>query len=114
MAAITSAQTGLWSATSTWVGGVVPGIADTVTIAAGHVVTVNGTFVTGGDVAGGFILSGTLKASRTVNSSLTVRANINPNTAGGGFDYGTLADPIPQGVTATLIYNDSATLSVNK
>lgn len=114
MAAITSAQTGLWSATSTWVGGVVPGIADTVTIAATHVVTVNGTYVTGGDVAGGFILSGTLKASRTVNSSLTVRANINPNTAGGGFDYGTLADPIPQGVTATLIYNDSATLAVNK
>lgn len=114
MAAIISAQTGLWSATSTWVGGVVPGIADTVTISAGHIVTVNGTFVTGGDVAGGFILSGTLKASRTVNSSLTVRANINPNTAGGGFDYGTLADPIPDGVTATLIYNDSAVLAVNK
>ena len=114
MAAITSAQSGLWSATTTWVGGVVPGIADTVTIAATHVVTVDGTYTTGGDTAGGFILSGTLKASRTVNSSLTVRANINPNTAGGGFDYGTLADPIPQGVTATLIYNDSATLAANK
>ena len=114
MAAITSAQSGLWSATSTWVGGVIPGIADTVTIAVGHIVTVNGTFATGGDVAGGFILSGTLKASRTVNSSLTVRANINPNTAGGGFDYGTFEDPIPQGVTAALIYNDSATLAVNK
>ena len=114
MAAITSAQTGLWSATSTWTGGVVPGIADTLTIAAEHIVTVDGTYVTGGDTAAGFILRGTLKASRTVNSSLTVRANINPNTAGGGFDYGTLADPIPQGVTATLIYNDSATLAVNK
>lgn len=114
MAAIVSAATGLWSATATWVGGVVPSIADTVTIAATHVVTVDGTYVTGGDVTTGFILSGTLKASRTVNSSLTVRANINPNTAGGGFDYGTLADPIPQGVTATLIYNDSATFVVNK
>jgi hypothetical protein len=114
MAAITSAQTGLWSATSTWVGGVVPGIADTVTIAATHVVTVDGTYTTGGDVAAGFILRGTLKASRTVNSSLTVRANINPNTAGGGFDYGTSTDPIPQGVTAALIYNDSATLANNK
>jgi hypothetical protein len=93
---------------------VVPGTADTVTIAATHVVTVDGTYVTGGDVAGGFILSGTLKASRTVSSSLTVRANINPNLAGGGFDYGTVADPIPQGVTAALIYNDSATLAVNK
>jgi hypothetical protein len=114
MAAITSAQTGLWSATSTWTGGVVPGTADTVTIAATHVVTVDGTYVTGGDVAGGFILSGTIKASRTVNSSLTVRANINPNTAGGGFDYGTVADPIPQGVTAVFAYNDSATFAVNK
>ena len=114
MAAITSAQTGLWSATSTWTGGVVPGTADTVTIAATHVVTVDGTYVTGGDTAAGFILRGTLKASRTVNSSLTVRANINPNLAGGGFDYGTVADPIPQGVTAALIYNDSATLAVNK
>jgi len=114
MAAITSAQSGLWSATTTWIGGVVPGIADTVTIAVGHIVTVDGAFITGGDTAAGFILRGTLKASRIVNSSLTVRANINPNTAGGGFDYGTVADPIPQGVTAALIYNDSATLAVNK
>ena len=114
MAAITSAATGLWSASSTWVGGVVPGRDDTFAIAPGHIVTVDGTFVSGGDVAGGCIISGTLKASRTVNSSLTVRANINPNTAGGGFDYGTLADPIPQGVTATLIYNESATLATNK
>lgn len=114
MAAITSAQSGLWSATTTWTGGVVPGIADTVTIAAGHTVTVNGTYTTGGDTAGGFVVRGTLKASRTVNSSLSIRANVNVAQAGAGIDYGTNTDPIPQGITAELVVNASATPAANK
>ena len=113
MAAIISAQTGLWSATSTWVGGVVPGEFDTVTIAVNHTVTVNGNFIVGNDVIGGLVINGRLRASRTVNSLLTLKTTI-ANATTGEFDWGIEGDIIPAGVTAGIRINFSGTMANNK
>lgn len=114
MAAIAAnAVSGLWSATSSWSGGVVPGSTDTVTIPSGATITVDGTYTVGGDSASGLTIAsgGTLKASRSVSSTLTLRGGV---TVNGTFDWGTSADPIPSGVTATVIGNDSASPSAGK
>lgn len=114
MATITSAQSGLASATSTWVGGVVPVEGDKVIIAAGHVVTLDGTFTWGDNSVTTTIpnaainVSGTLKASRLVNSSLTCKGLLLTNM-GSSLDFGTDADPIPATVTAALILNKATT-----
>jgi len=118
MPLITSAGSGLWSAGATWVGGIVPTSTDEVTIAVGHTVTVDGTFVVGNDrrdaaVANlqGIRVIGTLRASRSVSSSLTLRGQCVVQ-ANGVLDWGSAADPIPSGVTATLIINDAPTLAI--
>jgi hypothetical protein len=115
MATITSAGSGLWSATGTWVGAVVPVEGDKVIIAATHVVTVDGTYTCGDDSVTATIgsaalnISGTLKASRTVSSSMTVKGLIYCDYATQAIDYGTVADPIPLAYTATLLLNKATT-----
>lgn len=124
MANIASAQSGLASATSTWVGGVAPTASDRVLIAAGHTVELDGVFEWGGDstatitIAGvsttrAINIAGTLKHSRTVSSQLTCVGNICV-LAGGWHDMGTEADPILLPVTSQLILNKSALMSTNK
>lgn len=119
MATINSAATGNWSSTSTWSGGVVPVLGDKAIIQTGHVVTVDGTYSVGDDQSSNtansnsLVLLGTLKASRSVNSQLTVRGTLAFN-ANGVLDYGKAGDIIPDGVTATIIINDSATLAAGK
>ena len=114
MATITSAGSGLASATTTWVGGIVPVEGNKVIIAAGHVVELDGTFTWGDDSVTTTIpnaavnVSGTLKASRTVNSSLTGKGLILVNY-NGAIDYGTDASPISSSITSTLILNKATT-----
>lgn len=115
MATITSAQSGLASAVATWTGGVVPVEGDKVNIAAGHVVTVDGNYTWGDDTVGTTIttgainVSGTLKASRLVSSSLTAKGVINLNYGTHALDYGTDEDPIPDGVVAEMVLNKATT-----
>ena len=115
MATITSAQSGLASATSTWVGGVLPVVGDKAVIASGHTVTLDGVYHWGDDTLTGVTVNGTLRASRTVSSQLTCRGDLYVNPlVGGTLDYGTEADPMPANVTSTIVVNDSAVMAQNK
>jgi len=113
MATIVTAQDGLASATSTWVGGVVPVEDDSVEIR--HECTIDSVYNWGDDTNRGVVVftGGTLKASRSVTSNLTVKGDLRVEGTG-SFDYGTQADPIPLTVSATINLNNSDTLASGK
>ena len=132
MAAYTSTTSGNFSAGATWVGGIAPStVADSVTIANGHTVTTDtnltigkttintgGTLVIastmemGDDSTTAITVNGTLKASRSTSNQLTCVGQLVTGAASTAvIDYGTSADPIPSGVTATLILNKSSAMS---
>ncbi len=114
MATITSFATGFYDVGGTWVGGIVPIEGDKVIIASGHVVTIRDTRIAGNDTTTAFTITGTLKADRTANSSLTVKGDIQMSAlTSATIDYGRLstADPIPAGINATLILNYSASMA---
>lgn len=120
MAAITSTATGNWGTGGTWVGGIAPAEGDTVTIASGHTVTVDGTYIVGSDPGSAGLAAvtvaagGTLKASRTVNSSLQLKGDlVTASSTTATIDWGrrSTTDRIPAGVTATLILNYSAAMA---
>lgn len=80
-ASITSTQTGPWGTGSTWVGGVAPGNGDTVTIAAGHVVTVTDNRTVGhspgaGDATQAILVAATGQVVVNAGVTLTVRGDI--------------------------------------
>lgn len=114
MATITSFATGFYDVGGTWVGGIVPVEGDKVIIASGHNVTIRDTRIAGNDTTTAVTITGTLKADRTANSSLTVKGDIQMSAlTSATIDYGRLstADPIPAGINATLILNYSASMA---
>lgn len=124
MANIYSIASGLASNQAIWSGGVVPVQGDRVHIAAGHTVEIDGTYTWGDDSTASIVIntvtttssiyiSGTLKFSRTVNSSLTAWGNVLCNV-NGRWDQGTQADPIPASVTSIFRFNGSAAPSNRK
>jgi hypothetical protein len=115
MAVYTSIRSGLTSdtnpATNPWGNAILPVVGDKVTIATGHIVTIDSVVYWGNDTATAISLLGTLEASRTASSQLTCRGDL---VVAGVLDYGTEADPIPDPFVAKLIINDSATPADNK
>jgi len=111
MATITSNGTGggLWHDGSSWDGGVVPAIDDTVIVDVDDTIELDGdcecgdgTYVSNArpDMQTAnfrLLLKGTIKASRTVDSSLAVKGVIGADVESGWdstLDFGTEADPI--------------------
>lgn len=122
MATYTIAATGPWSAGATWVGGVKPpsGAGHKIVIPAGRTVTYDEAAGTYGDdtssttaANNAIVVNGTLKFSRSTSTQLTCRGTLFVAT-NGTLDAGSTADPIPAGVTCTIVLNDSATLAVGK
>jgi hypothetical protein len=85
---VTSAATGNWSLTSTWVGGVVPTSSDNVIIADGHTVTINNTSAVCNNLTVGGGTSGILTYPSAVTGELYVYGNLVVNT-GATFTAGT-------------------------
>ncbi len=114
-AACSSAGTGNWNTPATWTscGGVVPAAADTVTINAGHVVTLNAA-------PAGVAASVTVVGTLAVSSTLTVSTNVAVNAgtlqvnAGAAMTVGTtIAHFITlSNAAATLLQVNGGTLNV--
>ena len=106
-ASITSAQTGNWSSTTTWTGGVVPVSGDDVTIEAGHTVTLDESTanLNSCTVAG----TGILDASTftlNVSGAFTLQSNAT-------FKQGGTVTTVPGGsqsfaTTSTYIFNGTS------
>ncbi|MEW6214542.1 MAG: G8 domain-containing protein, partial [Nitrospirota bacterium] len=116
MAAITSAQSGNWSATTTWTGGVVPIEGDTVTIQDTHVVTIDQNITIGDDTTTAAIniaAGGKLELLSTAAADyiLTLKGDL---TVSGTLEIGTTTNPIPLARKFTIKTNYSATLADGK
>lgn len=120
-----SIGSGLASDVTKWDGGTtVPVTGDRVLICAGHTIELDAAYEWGDDSTStitinsvsttrGITLRGKLSHSRSANSSLTCKGGFQIDS-GGEHDVGTVASPIPQGVTATIYVNKSASPAAGK
>jgi hypothetical protein len=79
MALITSAQSGNFNATSTWTGGVVPGVGDTARAATGHTIT-----ITANVACVAVTNTATGNGRFVLNDGVTLTANVSPVTISTG------------------------------
>lgn len=107
------------SAGSSWDGGVVPVEGDKVNILSGDTITLDSTHTWGDDAVSTSIgsaainLYGTLRASRSASSSLTILGNMCVNW-NAEIDFGKPGDEIPLAYTVELVLNKRTTPSWNQ
>ena len=115
MALISTTTTGGFSDVgSTYVGGVVPN-GDNLTVVTGSTWTMRGTLILGNDTATPALTNaGTIIFSTVADSDLTLKGTYIESGTASVWRRGTLASPMPFGITSRIRTNASAVLANNR